>query len=127
MLKLFRKWKYGNSSKKPLYIKNKDRWLYKNKWITQHLAINILTESELRYSYTIGEKYYTSSSFSEILDVASKNPLDIKFVNPSEFSVQELRLLANIRTINAKVYTDKFMKEVEKLEEQLNSMNNFRF
>ena len=60
MLKLLRKWKYGDSSKKPLYVKSKDRWLYKNKWITPHLVINILTESELRYTYTIGEKYYTS-------------------------------------------------------------------
>mgnify|MGYP003297490415 CR=1 FL=1 len=127
MLRLFRKMKYGDSSKEPIYIKSKDKWLYKNKWISNYEAIDILTGKELRYSYTIGANYYTTNSFSEVLVAAAKNPLDIDLVIPSEFSIQELEAITAIRAKKATVFTRKFQKQIEELQDQVKKIQDFRF
>lgn len=127
MLRLFRRMKYGDSSKEPIYIKSKDKWLYKNRWIPSYEAINILTGKELRYSYTIGANYYTTNSFSEVLVAAAEHPLDINLVISNEFSIQELEVIAAIRTKKATCFTRKFQKEIEELKDQIKKLQDFRF
>lgn len=127
MLKLFRKWKYGDSNKEPIYIKSKDKWLYKNRWISNCKAMDILIGKELKYSYTIGANYYTTTSFSEVLVAAAEHPLDIDLVRPAEFSVQELEAITAMRAKKATYFTRKFQKEIEELQDQVKKIQDFRF
>ena len=43
MLRLYRKWKYGDTTTNPLYVPKKNKWLYKNKWVTRNTVINQYT------------------------------------------------------------------------------------
>lgn len=127
MLRLFRRIKYGDSSKEPIYIKSKDRWLYKNRWIPSHKAIDILTGKKFIYSYTIGPNYYTTNSFSEVLVAAAERPLDIDLVMPNEFSIQELEAITAVRTKKVTFFTRKFQKQIEELQDQVKKLQDFKF
>lgn len=125
MLKLFRRLLYGNSSKKPIFVIRKNRWLYKNKWISYKKAINILSGVELTYGYMIKNTYYTVHSFEEVVNATVNNPMDIQFTNSTDFSLQELRVLANIRVNNVKDIANNFYKNVKDLEKQVNNLNKY--
>ena len=56
------------------------------------------------------------------MDYMYKYPYDISLVNPSEFSVQELKILAEVRANKAKVTSQEIFDQIKDLEEQIKNL-----
>lgn len=120
MLRLYRKWKYGDTTTNPLYVPKKNKWLYKNKWVTRNTVINQYTMDIPSYSFIKNDgKVCTTSSFDEVIQAAIDNSLR-KFVDIGEFSAQELHVINTIKGFYSMRIFSNYCQEMEDIAKKYN-------
>lgn len=100
MCKLWNRIFYGESQM-PKYIAHKSKWLYKNKWVSDHIAYDALANNHISYTYSLctGEfaSFGDTYDFNEIIELVRKYPTTISFPDYTQFSTQELTIIAGIQ------------------------------
>lgn len=119
MCKLWNRIVYGNSSQ-PKYIRSKNSWLYKNKWVSDSLAYDILADRRLAYSYSLCTGEFASfgdvSSFAEIVSLVKAHPTAIQFPDYTQFSTQELAIIAGIQQKFIDKKREEIVESIEKMK-----------
>lgn len=123
MFRLWRRIKYGDTSKQPKYIAKKDKWLYKNKWYTNIVMYRILGLKERRYSYELRNKdgnydYYTTNNFNSVIEAVYPDPFKIRFPHPEEYDTNENRILNTLIYTALKEYNDKVKEHISKFQDK---------
>ena len=100
MCRLVNRIKYGKSDK-PRFIKSKQHWLYRSKWISADKAYDILSDKSTRYTYELLNGDYASfgelDSFDAVVDLASRYPTQVTFPDLTQFSMQEVDIILGIQ------------------------------
>ena len=108
---------------KPKFIKSKSRWLYKNKWISNNVAYEILSAKTTRYTYElmIGEvsSFGELDSFDAIVDLAMRYPTQINFPDLKQFSMQEVDILLGIQKKYVEEQSKKIRKSITEMNEEI--------
>ena len=122
MCKLVNRIKYGKTDK-PKFIKSKSSWLYKNKWISNDVAYEILSDKTTRYTYElmIGEvsSFGELDSFDAIVDLAMRYPTQINFPDLKQFSMQEIDILLGIQKKYVEEQSKKIRKNITEMNEEI--------
>lgn len=123
MFKLWRRIKYGDTSKQPKYINKKDKWLYKNKWYTNATMYKILGLKERRYSYELRNRdgnydYYTTNNFNAVIEAVYPDPFKIRFPHPEEYDTNENRILNTLIYNALKEYNNKVKEHISKFQDK---------
>ena len=100
MCRLVNRIRYGKSDK-PRFIKSKQHWLYRSKWISADKAYDILSDKSTRYTYELLNGDYASfgelDSFDAVVDLASRYPTQVTFPDLTQFSMQEVDIILGIQ------------------------------
>ena len=122
MCKLVNRIKYGKSDK-PRFIKSKQHWLYKSKWITSDRAYDILSNKTTKYTYELLRGEYASfgelDSFDAVVDLVAKYPTQVTFSDLSQFSMQEVDVILGIQQEYVRNRQDNIMKKMREAEEEI--------
>lgn len=123
MFRLWRKIKYGDTSKQPKYISKKDKWLYKNKWYTNIEMYKSLGLKKRQYNYELRDnngnyQLYTTNNFNIVIEAAYLDPFKIRFPYPEEYDINENTIL-NILVYNAlKDYNNKMRERISEFQDK---------
>lgn len=122
MCKLVNRIKYGKSNK-PKFIKSKQHWLYKSKWITSNRAYDILSDKTTRYTYELLHGNYASfgelDSFDAVVDLVAKYPTQVTFPDLSQFSMQEVDVILGIQKRYIQDKKESLLSKVREAEEEI--------
>ena len=122
MCKLVNRIKYGKSDK-PRFIKSKQHWLYKNKWISADRAYDILSDKSTRYTYELLSGDYASfgelDSFDAVVDLASRYPTQVTFPDLTQFSMQEVDIILGIQKNYMREKQNNIMKKMREAEDEI--------
>ena len=122
MCRLVNRIRYGKSDK-PRFIKSKQHWLYKSKWITSDRAYDILSHKTTKYTYELLRGEYASfgelDSFDAVVDLVAKYPTQVTFSDLSQFSMQEVDVILGIQKEYVKNRQDNIMKKMREAEEEI--------
>ena len=122
MCRLVNRIKYGKSDK-PRFIKLRQHWLYRNKWIDSDKAYDILSDKSTRYTYELLNGDYASfgelDSFDAVVDLASRYPTQVTFPDLSQFSMQEVDIILGIQKNYMKEKQNNIMKKMREAEDEI--------
>ena len=122
MCRLVNRIRYGKSDR-PRFIKSKQHWLYKSKWITSDRAYDILSHKTTKYTYELLRGEYASfgelDSFDAVVDLVAKYPTQVTFSDLSQFSMQEVDVILGIQKEYVKNRQDNIMKKMREAEEEI--------
>lgn len=122
MCRLVNRIKYGKSDK-PRFIKSKQHWLYKGKWIDSDYAYRTLSGTQVRYTYELLNGDYASfgelDSFDAVVDLASRYPTQVTFPDLTQFSMQEVDIILGIQKNYMKEKQNNIMKKMREAEEEI--------
>ena len=129
MCKLVNRIRYGKSNK-PRFIKSRQQWLHKGKWVDSDYAYRTLSGTQARYTYELMTGEYASfgelDSFDAVVDLASRYPTQAKFPDLTQFSMQEVDIILGIQHNYIKEQGEKIRKniveankEIEKIQTKL--------
>lgn len=118
MFKLWRRIKYGDTSKYPKYIEQKDKWLYKNKWHTNTSMYIFFGLKKRQYSYELRNQdgnydYHVTNNFNSVIEAVYPDPFKIRFPHPEEYDTNENRILNSLIYNALKDYNDKIKDHIK--------------
>lgn len=118
MFKLWRRIKYGDTSKQPKYVSKKDRWLYKNKWYTNIEMYKLLGLKERQYSYELRDnngnyQFRVTNNFNAVIEAVYPDPFKIRFPHPEEYDTNENRVLNTLIYNALKEYNNKIKDHIK--------------
>ena len=121
MCKLWNRIHYGKSNT-PKYIENKNKWLYKNKWIPDGQAYDILSGHKAVYTYALHNEFTatfgTTDNFNKIVWLVVKYPTRVQFSDISQFNSQQLAIIVGIQQFFLKKKQEKIQSALEDMSEQ---------
>lgn len=123
MFKLWRRIKYGDTSKQPKYVSKKDRWLYKNKWYTNIEIYKLLGLKERQYSYELRDnngnyQFRVTNNFNAVIEAVYPDPFKIRFPHPEEYDTNENRILNTLIYNALKEYNNKVKEHISKFQDK---------
>lgn len=118
MFRLWRRIKYGDTSKYPKYIEQKDKWLYKNKWYTNTSMYVFFGLKKRQYSYELRNKdgnydYHVTNNFNSVIEAVYPDPFKIRFPHPEEYDTNENRILNTLIYNALKEYNNKIKDHIK--------------
>lgn len=126
MFKLFRKLKYGDTTKFPKYIEKKNKWLYKNKWYTYNGLCYQLDLKNIftfyHYEFRNQDGYYDSfevDNFNKIIEKLLEDPFKIRFPYPNEFDKKQHQIINTIIYKAVKDYNNKIVNKLKDFQDQM--------
>lgn len=122
MCRLVNRIKYGKSDK-PRFIKSKQHWLYRSKWISADKAYDILSDKSTRYTYELLNGDYASfgelDSFDAVVDLASRYPTQVTFPDLTQFSMQEVDIILGIQHKYLAERQNNILKKMREAEDEI--------